>query len=326
MTVSSFLVRTTGLFKIRRLLQFLTALIYCAFCLTTAKLFAEPIKRQAAPRPENIPSSEIIEPDAFRLLVGPKPNFTVLPQSKAPTGIKKTTYGTAWSQLISGSTLGDEIKAAMPRLQKMVATKTFFDSHIDDAVDEFRMLSVYFEIISEFDKEGEVRSSWKKNAVGYRDRFQQSAHRCERAGGNPYVTAGTSVGDLENLIRGEPNDFSGGEEKDFEWSQLCDRSLLMRRLKIANTQLTAGTASETSFLESTDQLFYASEIIACFGELLVQPNFIDWDDVDYKGFSYNMKEMAVQAKTAIIEGNYDLARKAAKSISQACSACHADFR
>ena len=326
MTVSSFLVRLTGLFKIKQLLQFFTVLSYVAFCLTTAKLFAGPAKRQAAPRSENIPSSEIIEPDAFRLLIGPKPNFTVPPQSKAPAGIKKAVSETAWSQLISGSTLGDEIKAAMPRLQKMVATKTFFDSHIDDAVDEFRMLSVYFEIISEFDREGEIRSSWKKNAIGYRDRFQQSAHKCERTGGNPYVTAGTSVGDLENLIRGEPNNFSGGEEKDFEWSQLCDRSLLMRRLKIANTRLITGTASETTFLESTDQLFHASEIVACFGELLVQPNFVDWDDVDYKGLSYNMKEMAVKAKTAIIESNYDLARKAAKSISQSCSACHADFR
>ncbi|MBT6643167.1 MAG: hypothetical protein HOB45_08500, partial [Planctomycetaceae bacterium] len=206
------------------------------------------------------------------------------------------------------------------------ATKTFFDSHINNAVDEFRMLSVYFEIIFEFDKEGEVRSSWKKNAVGYRDRFQQSAHRCERAGGNPYVTASTTAGELENLIRGEPNEFSGGEKKDFEWSQLCDRSLLMQRLKIANAKLISGTASEPTFLDSTDQLFHASEIIACFGELLVQPKFGDWDDVDYKGFSYNMKEMALKAKTAIVEGNYDLARKAAKSISQSCSACHADFR
>ena len=326
MTVSSFLPRFIGLFKIKQLLQFLTVLSYVAFCLTTAKLFAGPAKRQAAPRPENIPSSEIIEPDAFRLLIGPKPNFTVTPQSKTPLGIKKPPYGTAWSQLVSGSTLGDEIKAAMPRLQKMVATKTYFESHIDDAVDEFRMLSVYFEIISEFDKEGEVRSSWKKNAVGYRDHFQQSAHRCERAGGKPYVTASASASDLENLIRGEPNDFSSGEEKDFVWSQLCDRSLLMQRLKTANAKLTSGTASETTFLESTDQLFHASEIIACFGELLVQPKFVDWDDVDYKGFSYNMKEMAMEAKTAIVEGNYDLARKAAKSISQACSACHADFR
>ena len=326
MTISSFLVWLTRLFRIKQLLQFLTVLCCVAFYLTTAKAFAGPAKRQSAPRPEDLPSSEIIEQDAFRLLNGLRPNFTVTPQSKNPARIKKIKYGTAWSQLISGSTLGDEIKGAMPRLQKMVATKTFFDSHINDAVDEFRMLSVYFAIISEFDKEGEVRSSWEKNAVGYRERFQQSAHRCERAGGNPYVAASTSTGDLENLIRGESKDFSGGEEKDFQWSQLCDRSLLMQRLKIANAKLISGTASETTFSESTDQLFHASEIIACFSELLVQPEFVDWDDVDYKGHSYTMKEMGLKAKAAIAEGNYDLARKAAKSISQACSACHAEFR
>ena len=68
----------------------------------------------------------------------------------------------AWSQLISGSTLDDEIKTAMPRLKKIVATKTFFDSHIGDAIDEFRLLSICFGIISAYDKAEDLRSSWKK--------------------------------------------------------------------------------------------------------------------------------------------------------------------
>jgi cytochrome c556 len=59
---------------------------------------------------------------------------------------------------------------------------------------------------------------------------------------------------------------------------------------------------------------------------LTRPEFVDWDDADYKGLSCNMKEMALKAKAAVVEGDYNLARKSAKSVSQACSACHADFR
>ena len=323
MAVSSYLAWLARVFQIKQLLWFL-GVFGCA--LTSSIIFAGPAKRQPAPRPEDFPRSEIIEHDAFRLLNGPRPKFSTAPQSKNPAEQKKPKHRTTWSQLISGSTLGDEIKDAMPRLKKIVATKTFFDSHIDDAIDEFRMLSIYFEIIAEFDRAGEVRSSWERNAVGYRERFQQSANRCERAGGNPFITASTTAEDLEKLIQGEPTNFSNHEEKDFQWSQLCDRSLLMRRLKIANKALLSGTASETTFSESTDQLFHAAEIIACFGELLTRPEFVDWDDADYKSLSCNMKEMALKAKAAVVEGDYNLARKSAKSVSQACSACHADFR
>jgi cytochrome c556 len=100
----------------------------------------------------------------------------------------------------------------------------------------------------------------------------------------------------------------------------------MRRLKLADEQLTSGTASADSFSDSTDQLVHAAEIVACFGELLVQPEFVDWDDSDYKVHAEKMKEHALEVRTAISEGNYDGARNSAKAISQSCSACHADYR
>ena len=159
-------------------------------------------------------------------------NFPWPLNQKTQQNKKKTKRRTTWSQLISGSTLGDEIKDAMPRLQKIVATKTFFDSHINDAIDEFRMLSIYFEIIAEFDRAGEVRSSWEKNAVGYRERFQQSANECERAGGNPYVTVSTTAEDLENLIQGEPTNFSNHEEKDFSGANYATDLYLCVALKL----------------------------------------------------------------------------------------------
>ena len=191
-------------------------------------------------------------------------------------------------------------KDAMPRLQKMVATKTFFDSHINDAVDEFRMLSVYFAIISEFDKEGEVRSSWEKNAVGYRERFQQSAHEVRKGRRKSICRCKHNrTGDLENLIRGESTRLSVAvKKKIFSGANYVTDRYLCSRLKIANAKaLISGTASETTFSESTDQLFHASEIIACFSELLVtRPEFVDWDDVDYKGHSYTMKDIGVESQ------------------------------
>ena len=287
---------------------------------------AEPAQRQSAPQPENLPKSEVIARDAFQLLVGPKPDYAVTPESMKSTRIKKTDSAIPWSQVISGSTLDDEIKSILPRLKKIVATKTFFESHISEAIDEFQLLAVCFGIVSAYDKSADVRSSWKKNATGYRKWFERSAYRCQREGGSAFTTARTTVGELENLIFGEIGNIKNDETKPFQWSQVCDRSLLMRRLKIADERLISGTASEDIFSDSVDQLFHATEIVASFGELLVQPEFVDWDDSDYVSYAQKMKEHALEARIAVIKGNYDSARNAAKAISQTCSACHADYR
>ena len=292
----------------------------------TVNVHAEPAKRQSAPQPENLPESEVIARDAFQLLVGPKPDYVATPQSTKSTGILETDSAIAWAQVVSGSTLDDEIKSILPRLKKTVATKTFFESHLSEAIDEFQLLAVCFGIISAYDKSADVRSSWKKNAIGYREQFERSAYRCQREGGSAFTVAKTAVGELENLIRGEIGNFKNDETKPFQWSQVCDRSLLMRRLKIADERLISGTASEEIFSDSIDQLFHATEIVASFGELLVQPKFVDWDDSDYVSYAQNMKEHALEARIAVHEGNYENARNAAKAISQTCSACHDDYR
>ena len=292
----------------------------------TVTVCAEPAKRQSAPQPENLPESAVIARDAFQLLVGPKPNYAATSPSKKSIRILETDSAIAWSQVVSASTLDDEIKSILPRLKKIVATKTFFESHISEAIDEFQLLAVCFGIISAYDKSADVRSSWKKNATGYRERFESSAYRCQREGGSAFTTAATAVGELENLIRGEIGNFNNDQTKPFQWSQVCDRSLLMRRLKIADERLISGTASEEIFSDSIDQLFHATEIVASFGELLVQPKFVDWDDSDYVSYAQNMKEHALEARIAVHEGNYENARNAAKAISQTCSACHDDYR
>ncbi len=304
----------------------LLATLFVSFYPPLADANAGPAKRQSAPRPENLPESEVIAKDAFQLLVGPKPDFKATPQSTNSSEIIQPESALAWSQLISGSTLDDEIKTAMPRLKKIVATKTFFESHIGDAIDEFQLLAIYFGIISAYDKAEDVRSSWKKNAIGYRERFERSAYRCDREGGSSFAAATTAVGELENLIRGEAGNFKNDQTEQFQWSQLCERSLLMRRLKLADERLTSGTSSEELFSKSTDQLVHTAEIVACFGELLMQPEFVDWDDSDYKIYAEKMKKHALEVRAAINEGNYDNARTAAKAINQSCSTCHADYR
>ena len=84
-------------------------------------------RRQPAPRAEQLPTSDIIEPDAFTLLEGPLPDFAAAAtRSASPSSTAtgtSTSVSSTWSRLIAASTLTDEIKHAQLPLQQATAAR-----------------------------------------------------------------------------------------------------------------------------------------------------------------------------------------------------------
>ncbi len=109
---------------------------------------SKPARRQPAPAAERLPASDIIEPDALRLLTGPRPDFTG--QRKASNTAAPLDGGSSrpWSALVSGATLADEIKLAMPTLKQATETQTAFDSNLVKALDQFFVVSVAFGLMA----------------------------------------------------------------------------------------------------------------------------------------------------------------------------------
>ncbi len=286
----------------------------------------QPARRQPAPAAEQLPASDIIEPDALQLLVGPRPDFT---DAKTSTTAPSPTQGGGsqpWSALISGATLADEIKLSLPPLQEATATQTAFNSNLATALDRFHIVSVVFGLMAAYDKPNDLRSSWRAAAAGLRDQFARVASHVDRDGGKAYPEARSRAEDLAALILGETVAAEPDEQQPFQWSQLCDRAVLMRRLEAADRTLTRGTASADAFAENPEQLLHETEIIAALGELIVREAFTDWDDDTYRGYAATMQGEALTLRKAVQQGDHETAGRAAKAITQSCSACHEDYR
>ena len=104
----------------------------------------------------------------------------------------------AWAQVVSGSTLDDEIKSILPRL-KTVATilrkppaKPLMNSNY-----WLFALGSFLRMTNQQTCSSWKKCNWLSRAVG------RSAYRCQREGGSAFTVAKTAVGELENLIRGE---------------------------------------------------------------------------------------------------------------------------
>lgn len=289
-------------------------------------------RRQPAPRAEQLPTSKIIMPDAFELLDGQRPDFAAESAAAqtatlSATGTTPQASSTGWSQLIAASTLTDEIKDAELILRTITATQTSYSGNISSAIDAFSIVAVAFGLIAVHDdREGDIRSSWKRQAVELRDRFATVASECDREGSKAYNAAQAGADDLAALIRGESISAKPDKSKPFQWSQLCDRAVLMRRIDRADKLITAGTVSVESIEEAQDQLRHEAEMVAVLGELIIQKEFIDWDDQTYREFANSMRDEAVRCREAVGKKQADPARQAAKAIKKTCSSCHSEYR
>lgn len=288
-------------------------------------------RRQPAPRAEQLPTSRVIEADAFTLLEGPRPDFaaaatrSVSPSTTAPG--TSTAVSSTWSRLIAASTLTDEIKHAQLPLQQATASQTAFNGSIDTAVNQFSLVAVAFGLMAVHDdREGDLRSSWKKQAAALRDRFANAASACNREASKAFPEAQAAAQDLMSLIRGESISAPAASDQPFQWSQLCDRGVLMQRLKLADETLISGTASADAMAEDPDQLRHEAEIVAALGELIVQEAFIDWDDDTYREFATAMRDQAVSLQAALEKQDAEAARLTAKAVHQSCDACHQEYR
>lgn len=286
----------------------------------------KPARRQPAPAAEQLPVSDIIKPDALQLLSGPRPNFAGAKQNSDAPLQAESGGSRAWSMLVSGDTLADEIKRSLPPLQQATETQTAFNSNLATALDRFHMIAVVFGLMAVYDKPNDIRSSWRTAAAGLRDQFARVASHVDRDGGKAYAEARMRAEELAALILGETINAEPDEEQQFQWSRLCDRSVVMRRLEAADRTLTQGTAAEAAFRDEPERLLHEAEIIAVFAELIVREAFADWDDDTYRGYAATMQQEALTLRKAVQQADYETAGRAAKAITQSCSTCHEDYR
>jgi hypothetical protein len=286
----------------------------------------KPARRQPAPAAEQLPASDILEPDALRLLTGPRPNFAVPKEASHSSPQTDSDGSRLWSTLVSGATLADEIKLSLPPLQRATETQTAFNSSLASALDRFHMISVVFGLMAAYDKPNDIRSSWRAAAAGLRDQFARVASHIDRDGGKAYAEACIRAEELAALILGETINAEPDDEQQFQWSQLCDRAVLMRRLEAAKRVLLQGTASKDAFAEDPERLLHEAEFVAAFGELIVREAFADWDDDTYRGYAATMQEEALTLRKAVQQADYETAITAAKAVTKSCSTCHDGYR
>jgi len=235
----------------------------------------------------------------------------------------KTGGGWAWSQLISRSTLEDEIKRLQITMGEHLGTPTkFTGGGYKLARADFSLVATLFAVIAQYDQE--VR--WQEQAATARDLFARAAANMKVSSTQAFNEARQRKGDLEEMVRGGRIAINADAQAD-DWDGVVDRQPLMQYLEQTNQLvLLPAVSSSRAFAEQRDKLRQKAEMFAMLGQVLAVPGMEDAADDDYAAICRELTETARAVVQAVSTDDYNAARHASGEMSKACDKCHKLYR
>jgi hypothetical protein len=308
--------------------------------LVSPALWAAQTEKKAKPRvkPKKFSPEEtarVFFDDVFAVVIGTRPDLgrpapngrTTIERTPAPEAVAENpsqpASASGWPQVISATTIENEIKAIKLLLDQDVTTPGDFKGRGYKACrTHFTTAATLFAVINEYG--GDVR--WKADAATARDVFARSAANAKVGTTQVFNEARQRKTDLEDLLNGNsPAERSSDPQND--WSAICDRQPLMQRLDAAfEGQLRKHAANKAEFTANKDRIVHEAEIIAAMAEVLTKDGLEDAGDETYDEFARNLKDAALTAVEGAQQDDYDKFRSSVGVLDQTCIACHDSYR
>lgn len=324
---SSVAVRHRGLLTLAALVVAILAVVVTLGSTTLAFAQKDRTPRRSLP-PEEFDSQteEVFAGDASDRLRGPRPTSepaVANSPTKADVTAPDAAGKFAWSTLISGDTLIDEIKSHRAELTRSVRNvRAFRAGGNRDARLRLSVIAAMFGVAAEYD--GSVR--WQKQSKAARDAFASAGRNAKAADDNTFKESRSRSEDLDELIRGGSVGFAEAD-KPLTWDEIAERPPLMQRLEVAlEKRLRPWTANKREFSRNKQQAVHETEVIAALAEIIQREAYELVDDDEYLEYCRQLGRHAVAARVAAHEENFDVLEREIGEISKSCSACHEDFR
>ncbi len=284
-------------------------------------------------RPPKFPPEvvAVFFPDIRAQLSGPRPDYGVgrggNPSiAAAPSGAAanpSAATGFAWSSLADADAIEAEIKRQVAPLGPLVATPSKFKGGAyRECRDRFNTLAIMFAVSADYDDS--IR--WQDSAASLSRVFARASANCKVGTDQSYRESQGRVGDLAELVQGGRPSIStpSGESS---WGDLADRTPLMVRMEQAlNGAILPNLSSGRDLASHGDDLRHEAQMLALLSHVLTQPGLPDAADESYDRHAHRLRDGALALVGAIDQDNFTAAKAALGTMSQACAACHDEYR
>ena len=241
-------------------------------------------------------------------------------KSEEPGPDEKVT----WAELISAEDLIGETT----RIRRQLASQLSSVAAYNESYRAVRVEANVLAVLAGIAARHEERIGWKTNAVAIRDTASELASSVGGLGERfqkPALTRFTTIRDL--LIgKASVNEVDPNPILDMPWSNVAERSQLMRRMKLAQDErIKPFTAGAGEFRKNSAQIAREASLLAALAEV-ISKSYDLCDDAIYQTYCRTLRDQSRQLTQAARDVDFSRAAELAGANLKTCNDCHAEFR
>jgi cytochrome c556 len=235
---------------------------------------------------------------------------------------KAAAASTDWSELIDPDTLDAEVKRIRTELTAGLQSVGKYNARYQEIAVAGSTLAALAEIVVELPRS----SSWKEHAANVRD-LAASIHDAAKALGGPaYQATKTPTDQLMDVLDGNLPAGLPGAEPMRDFSQVANRSALMKRMDRSFQRLKKGGTAQQLLKNNAPQALEDAATLAVLSRVISVGHYDSADDPKYHAHATDLTRGATDLATAAKSGEAPAFADALTRIQKRCDACHADFR
>ncbi|HEV3300431.1 MAG TPA: hypothetical protein VG055_12365 [Planctomycetaceae bacterium] len=242
--------------------------------------------------------------------------------SAGTTAGKAAVPSTDWSDLIDPDTLDAEVKRIRTELTAGLQSVGKYSARYQEIAVAGATLAALAEIVIELPRS----SSWKEHAANVRD-LAASIHDAAKALGGPaYQATKTPTDQLMDVLDGNLPAGLPAPEPMRDFSQVANRSALMKRMDRSFQRLKKGGTAQQLLKNNATQTLEDAAMLAVLSRVISVGHYESADDPKYHAHATELTRGATDLATAAKSGEAPAFADALTRIQKRCDACHADFR
>jgi hypothetical protein len=249
----------------------------------------------------------------------------LLPAGAAEKHGNQTEGGPAervsWAELIPAETLMEETTRVEQSLAGQLSSIAQFNEGYRAVRVDANVLAVLAGIAALH--EGPI--PWKERAPAIRDAAAEMATSVRGLGERFQKPALARYEAIRGLFAGKALP-AGNAILEMPWSNVADRSQLMRRMKIAQEdRIKPLTADSGEFRKSAASVAREASLLAALAEV-ISTSYDESGEEAYRRFSRALRDQSRRLAQAARDGDFAQAAELAGANLKACNDCHAEYR
>lgn len=261
--------------------------------------------------------------------VGPTtPRVGATPSESSPALVKPTLLN--WSELVAIEVLEAEVKATVEeRLAGWLVSLGRFNTARREIEWEGSYLAALAGIVELHDG----GAGWQPRAAEVRGAALEIVEASSTAGAASFNQAKEALarikGALSRESRSAPAASRSGpgashpRQPPFQWEDVAELSVLMKRMDRADKQLASGLQNEAAWARGGEKLAYEASLIAALAQVGLA---FEADEGAHVGWMSDLRAQAVQLAAAARERDFLKAKQSHLAATNLCKTCHAKYR